>query len=78
MRSAFIDRRNRPFGGTPHQPDIWVKDMKSWQMRWLIMPTRATESRRHAPGHAFFVFAPKNSKLFGQLNRNCTAPFVSS
>ncbi len=29
MRSAFIDRRNRPFGGTPHQPDIWVKDMQS-------------------------------------------------
>ena len=20
MRSAFIDRRKRPFGGTPHQP----------------------------------------------------------
>lgn len=29
MRSAFIDRRKRPFGGTPHQPDIWVDDMKS-------------------------------------------------
>lgn len=29
MRSAFIDRRKRPFGGTPHQPDIWVPDMKS-------------------------------------------------
>lgn len=29
MRAAFIDRRKRPFGGTPHQPDIWVDDMKS-------------------------------------------------
>ncbi|MBC5767830.1 haloacid dehalogenase type II [Ramlibacter albus] len=29
MHSAFIDRRNRPFGRTPHQPDIWVPDMKS-------------------------------------------------
>lgn len=27
MRSAFIDRRKRPFGGTPHQPDVWVPDM---------------------------------------------------
>jgi len=29
MHSAFIDRRKRPFGGTPHQPDIVVQDMKS-------------------------------------------------
>lgn len=29
MHSAFIDRRQRPFGRTPHQPDIWVDDMKS-------------------------------------------------
>lgn len=29
MRTAFIDRRKRPFGGTPHQPDVWVDDMKS-------------------------------------------------
>jgi 2-haloacid dehalogenase len=29
MRSAFIDRRRRPFGITPHQPDIVVPDMKS-------------------------------------------------
>ena len=29
MHSAFIDRRNRPFGGTPHQPDIVVPDMRS-------------------------------------------------
>lgn len=29
MHAAFIDRRKRPFGGTPHQPDLWVDDMKS-------------------------------------------------
>ena len=29
MHSAFIDRRQRPFGGTPHQPDLVVRDMKS-------------------------------------------------
>jgi len=29
MHSAFIDRRQRPFGATPHQPDIVVADMKS-------------------------------------------------
>jgi 2-haloacid dehalogenase len=27
MRSAFIDRRKRPFGDTPHQPDILVANM---------------------------------------------------
>jgi len=27
MRTAFIDRRSRPFGATPHQPDIRVPDM---------------------------------------------------
>ena len=26
MRTAFIDRRKRPFGETPHQPDIIVAD----------------------------------------------------
>ena len=29
MHSAFIDRRRRPFGRTPHQPDIRVEDMKA-------------------------------------------------
>src|SRR5262245_11386953 len=29
MHTAFIDRRKRPFGGTPHQPDLIVADMKS-------------------------------------------------
>jgi 2-haloacid dehalogenase len=29
MRTAFIDRRNRPFGATPYQPDIRVPDMAS-------------------------------------------------
>jgi 2-haloacid dehalogenase len=27
MRTAFIDRRSRPFGMTPHQPDILVPSM---------------------------------------------------
>jgi len=27
MRTAFIDRRSRPFGRTPHQPDILVPTM---------------------------------------------------
>ena len=27
MRAAFIDRRRRPFGMTPHQPDILVPSM---------------------------------------------------
>ena len=26
MRAAFIDRRKRPFGATPHQPDLIVAD----------------------------------------------------
>ena len=26
MRTAYIDRRKRPFGDTPHQPDIIVAD----------------------------------------------------
>lgn len=29
MQTAFIDRRSRPFGVTPYQPDIQVPDMKS-------------------------------------------------
>jgi len=29
MHAAFIDRRSRPFGITPHQPDIVAPDMKS-------------------------------------------------
>lgn len=29
MHTAFIDRRKRPFGRTPHQPDVWLPDMKS-------------------------------------------------
>ena len=27
MRTAFIDRRSRPFGATPHQPDLIVPSM---------------------------------------------------
>src|SRR5215475_8576542 len=29
MHAAFIDRRQRPFGDTPHQPDIVAPDMES-------------------------------------------------
>ena len=29
MHTAFIDRRKRPFGRTPHQPDLTLPDMKS-------------------------------------------------
>jgi len=29
MHSAYIDRRGRPFGGTPHQPDLVVPDMRA-------------------------------------------------
>ena len=28
MRTAFIDRRRRPFGTTPHQPDLVVSSMR--------------------------------------------------
>jgi 2-haloacid dehalogenase len=27
MKSAFINRRSRPFGQTPYQPDVIFKDM---------------------------------------------------
>ncbi len=29
MRTAFIDRRQRPFGATPHQPDLMVSSMQA-------------------------------------------------
>ena len=29
MHTAFIDRRKRPFGRTPYQPDLWLPDMQS-------------------------------------------------
>jgi 2-haloacid dehalogenase len=29
MRTAFIDRRRRPFGATPHQPDLLVPSMSA-------------------------------------------------
>jgi 2-haloacid dehalogenase len=28
MRTAFIDRRSRPFSETPYQPDVLVPTMK--------------------------------------------------
>jgi 2-haloacid dehalogenase len=29
MHTAYIDRRHRPFGITPHQPDLVAADMQS-------------------------------------------------
>lgn len=29
MRTAFVDRRGRPFGRTPHQPDLVVPDFRA-------------------------------------------------
>ena len=29
MRTVFIDRRRRPFGETPHRPDLIVDDMRA-------------------------------------------------
>ena len=29
MRTAFIDRRRRPFGDTPHQPDLIIEDFNA-------------------------------------------------
>jgi 2-haloacid dehalogenase len=29
MRTAFIDRRRRPFGDTPHRPDLIVEDFRA-------------------------------------------------
>jgi 2-haloacid dehalogenase len=44
MHTAFIDRRRRPFGATPHQPDIVAPDMKS------LAGTKSTRrSARQAP-----------------------------
>jgi 2-haloacid dehalogenase len=33
MRTAFIDRRKRPFGRTPHQPDLVVADFAELAVR---------------------------------------------
>jgi 2-haloacid dehalogenase len=33
MRTAFIDRRKRPFGHTPHQPDLMVADFAELAVR---------------------------------------------
>ena len=35
MHAAYINRRMRPFGTTPHQPDIVVPDMTSLADRLL-------------------------------------------
>jgi hypothetical protein len=41
MHTAYIDRRSRPFGITPHQPDIIAPDMK----RLADMLVRAKSAR---------------------------------
>jgi 2-haloacid dehalogenase len=33
MRSAYIDRRQRPFGDTPYQPDVIVRDFSELAVR---------------------------------------------
>jgi 2-haloacid dehalogenase len=37
MRTAFIDRRRRPFGITPHQPDLIVPSMT--ELTDVLIPT---------------------------------------
>ena len=34
MRTAFADRRRRPFGETPHQPDLMVANFSNWPAVW--------------------------------------------
>jgi 2-haloacid dehalogenase len=38
MRTAFIDRRRRPFGITPHQPDLTVPTMQDLADAWSEFP----------------------------------------
>src|SRR5262249_46204802 len=35
MRTAFIDRRKRPFGQTPHQPHLVVADFAELAAAWV-------------------------------------------
>jgi hypothetical protein len=44
MRTAFIDRRGRPYGATPHQPDIIVASMT--ELADLLGGRRAGECER--------------------------------
>ena len=37
MRTAFIDRRKRPFGETPHQPDLIVADFAELARRVVLI-----------------------------------------
>ena len=48
MRTAFIDRRRRPFGATPHQPDLIVPSMTELAeiMAPETSPTKWERSRR--------------------------------
>jgi 2-haloacid dehalogenase len=38
MQTAFIDRRKRPFGQTPHQPDVIVRDVAELAEMLLSAP----------------------------------------
>ena len=40
MRTAFVDRRGRPFGQTPHLPDLVVRDFRSLADALLQEPER--------------------------------------
>jgi 2-haloacid dehalogenase len=45
MRTAFIDRRRRPFGQTPHQPDLIVKDFA--ELAQVMIGAGKPQSRGH-------------------------------
>jgi 2-haloacid dehalogenase len=42
MHTAFVDRRRRPFGATPHQPDLIVTDMT--QLADILCPREGVPS----------------------------------
>jgi 2-haloacid dehalogenase len=42
MRTAFVDRRRRPFGATPHQPDLIVASMT--ELADILCPPAAVAS----------------------------------
>jgi hypothetical protein len=64
MRTAFIDRRNRPFGQTPPQPDMLVPKTS---------PTRSSEcetARGSRPDAPFQIVRPEvEQHRVGPLDR---------
>jgi hypothetical protein len=44
MRTAFIDRRKRPFGQTPHQPDLIVADFAELAAILACRPSLASNA----------------------------------